>query len=61
MQTVMSDQEVRWAKEVGKQMDGKILCPRKCIEGQELSVFGDFEEELFCPHCEVVIQITVKY
>lgn len=57
----MTDEELRLAKRIGEQMSGKILCPRECVEGQELSTFGDFEDQLFCPHCEMEIEIVVKY
>ena len=57
----MNDEELRLAKNIGEQMSGKILCPRECVEGQELSVFGDFEDSLFCPHCEMEVTLTVKY
>jgi hypothetical protein len=57
----MNDEELKLAKNVGEQMSGKILCPRECVEGQTLSTFGDFEDQLFCPHCEMEVHLTVKY
>ena len=57
----MSDEELKLAKNIGEQMSGKILCPRKCVEGQELFTYGDFEDRLFCPHCEMDVRIVVKY
>lgn len=57
----MDDEELRLAKNIGEQMSGKILCPRQCVEGQELSTFGDFENQLFCPHCEMEVDIVVRY
>jgi hypothetical protein len=57
----MNKEETRLAKNIGEQMSGKILCPRECVDGQTLSTFGDFEDTLFCPHCEMEVQITVKY
>lgn len=61
MNREMSQDELALAKAIGEQMSGKILCPRRCVEGQELSTFGDFEDQLFCPHCEMEVQITVVY
>ena len=49
------------AKNIGEQMSHVILCPRKCIEGQELSTFGDNEDRLFCPHCEIEVQLTIVW
>jgi hypothetical protein len=48
------------AKNIGEQMSGKILCPRECVEGQMLSTYGDEEDCLFCPHCELDVEIVVK-
>lgn len=56
----MSTEELALAKNIGEQMSGKILCPRECVEGQTLSVFGDFEDTLFCPHCEMEVEIIAK-
>lgn len=56
----MNAHELALAKKIGEQMDGKILCPRECVEGQTLSVFGDFEDTLFCPHCEMEVTLVVK-
>jgi len=58
----MSDESnEQLAKNIGEQMNAVILCPRACVEGQRLSTFGDFEDQLFCPHCELEVTITVKY
>jgi hypothetical protein len=57
----MSDEELKLAKNIGEQMSNKILCPRECVEGQALSTSGDMEDRLFCPHCEMEVQITVMY
>jgi hypothetical protein len=54
-------EELRLAKQIGEQMSDKILCPRECVDGQTLSVFGDWEDSLFCPHCEMEVDIVVKY
>lgn len=56
----MTDEELKLAKHIGEQMSGKILCPRQCIEGQRLSTYGDMEDTLFCPHCELDVEIVVK-
>jgi hypothetical protein len=58
---MMTDEKLRLAKQIGEQMSGKILCPRECVDGQTLSVFGDWEDSLFCPHCEMEVDIVVKY
>ena len=55
----MDEIEEVLAKNIGEQMNGKILCPCECVEGQRLSTYGDYEDRLFCPHCELDIQITV--
>lgn len=57
----MNVEELALAKNIGEQMDGKILCPRECIVGQMLSTVGDFEDQLFCPHCEMDVEIVVTY
>lgn len=57
----MTGEELQLAKNIGEQMTGKILCPRECVEGQTLSTFGDSEGSLFCPHCEMEVDIVVKY
>lgn len=57
----MNNEELQLAKNIGEQMNSKILCPRECVVGQELSTFGDFEDQLFCPHCELEVEIVVKY
>lgn len=61
----MTEKELQFAKHIGEQMSGKILCPGDCnlpndLIKQELSTYGDDENRLFCPHCEMDIQITVK-
>lgn len=59
----MTETELTLAKDIGEQMSHKILCPRKCCgedDPQELSTYGDRENRLFCPHCEIDIHIIVK-
>ena len=56
----MTDRETDLAKHIGTQMNNKILCPQCHILEQELSTFGDNEDRLFCPHCEMEVQITVR-
>lgn len=56
----MNAEELKLAKNVGEQMSDKILCPRRCLEEQKLSTYGDFEDQLFCPHCELDVEIVVK-
>lgn len=57
----MTAVELELAKNIGEQMSGKIICPRKCIAGQELSAYGDYEDMLYCPHCEMEVEITVRW
>ena len=53
---------------VGKQIQNiqRVYCP-KCFENegfkQPLCAVGEFENELFCPHCElgIVIKISCVY
>lgn len=56
----MTDEELKLAKDIGEQMSNRILCPRRCIETQTLSTYGDMEDTLFCPHCELDVDIVVK-
>lgn len=58
---MMTDKELQLARDIGEQMSDKILCPRACVEGQALSTYGDMEDRLFCPHCEMDVEIVVKY
>jgi hypothetical protein len=59
--------ELEYLRELGKQVGlGKRLsCPICSNEPPEseqpMSSIGDFEEELFCPHCEVVIEMRIKH
>jgi len=57
----VNGEELQLARNISEQMNGKILCPRACFEGQCLSTYGDFEDQLFCPHCEMDVEIIVKY
>ena len=54
--------DIDYAKDVGKQLSGKAVCP-DCRDiqklYQELFAIGDCENELFCPHCDVVLKIEV--
>lgn len=65
----MNESELNYAKNLGKQVakGGKLFCPL-CKEklttefskdDQSLSSFGDFEDTLFCPHCDTTISIIV--
>ena len=50
------------AKQLGRQIAGNgILCPI-CGERSEqfLSTMGDYENTLFCPHCEFEFTINVN-
>jgi len=45
---------------VGSQVAlGRVLTCPTCGEDQNLSSFGDQEELLFCPHCEMEIGLTM--
>ena len=57
-----------YAKNIGKQIAKSqvIYCPNcydETLEGkpfkQPLSAVGDHEDELFCPHCSLTINIIV--
>jgi rubredoxin len=56
----------QYAVDIGKQIDNKIVCPRcrvdtrKDEDQQTLSTYGDFEDELFCPHCELDVELKVS-
>ncbi len=63
---VIMGKEEQYAKDIGNQLSGKIICPRCRVdnwtdeEQQTLSTYGDFEDCLFCPHCEMDLELTVK-
>lgn len=38
--------------------DDKLVVP-ECVLEQTLSVYGDREYILFCPHCELTLELTV--
>lgn len=59
--------ELEIVKELGKQVASNkpLTCPN-CAqwsgpkdELQPLSSFGDYEETLFCPHCDLTVSLTV--
>lgn len=58
--------EEAYAFDIGKQLSGKIICPRcrneawKDEDQQTLSTYGDFENTLFCPHCELDLHLRVS-
>jgi rubredoxin len=54
-------EEIKLAKNFGEQISGKIYCPNCSTEKdkQLIYVFGDCEDSLFCPHCELTINLTV--
>lgn len=65
----MDKAELSYAKNLGKQVaKGNILYCPLCKEkltteflsnDQDLSSFGDFENELFCPHCDITVELIV--
>lgn len=60
------DKIIHYAKHIGQQIHDtqNIYCPN-CIVVEEieqpLSVIGDYENELFCPHCELRVYIKIEY
>ena len=58
-----------YAVNIGKQIQNLqcVWCPR-CLESslngsvfkQNLCAVGDYEDELFCPHCELNVLIKVE-
>ena len=66
----MNPAELSYAKNLGKQVaKGSVLFCPLCKEkltteflpdDQGLSSFGDFENNLFCPHCDTFIELTVS-
>lgn len=56
-----AEKDLLLAKHIGRQMDGQILCPAGCIYGQHLSTYGDFEDTLFCPHCDIDVKIEIVF
>ncbi len=61
----MTDKEI--TKALGKNVGlGKpLLCPicsPYCMDGEQpMSSIGDFEHNLFCPHCDLSIELIVTY
>ena len=38
------------------------LCSPDCMDGEQpMSSIGDFEDELFCPHCGLVVDLRVTF
>ena len=62
----VNSKEQEYAKDIGKQLNGKIICPRCRMDGwpdseqQTLSTYGDFEDILFCPHCELDLNLEIR-
>ncbi len=66
----MGNSELNYAKNLGKQIakGGILFCPL-CKEeltlnygpdDQDLSSWGDYENTLFCPHCDTNIDLIVS-
>lgn len=55
------DEKTAMARRITAQMNNMILCPicRDNKQEQELCTEGDFEEYLFCPHCDLTIKVEV--
>ena len=51
-------------KNIGSQISGKVICP-DCLEveklDQELFTIGDHENLLFCPHCDLGLELKLTY
>lgn len=62
----MTAEEIKIARAITAQM-GKVLCP-VCSDledessplKQELAAYGNFEETMFCPHCDLDVNIIVR-
>ena len=57
--------DLKWSESIAEQMDGVINCPR-CLhnylnEEQPLCRFGDYPDELFCPHCNLEVKLSLHY
>ncbi|KKM90451.1 hypothetical protein LCGC14_1238540 [marine sediment metagenome] len=46
---------------LGKPLLCPICSPDSMNEEQPMSSVGDFENELFCPHCDLYAEIVVTY
>jgi hypothetical protein len=56
--------DIELLKNVGKQLSGKANCPDCKKEGkfdQPLYTIGDAEDNLFCPHCDLGIELNLTY
>ena len=59
----MSHEEI--AKALGKNVGAASplmcpLCSPDCLpEGQPMSSYGDMEYILFCPHCDLTVELTI--
>ena len=51
-------------KNIVKQMNNSILCPRCSLaywEDQPLARLGDYPETLFCPHCNLEVNVKLHW
>ena len=54
--------KLKTEKLLGKQISGKLMCPKGCYNGdQPLYTVGDMENNLFCPHCDFQFKIQITY
>lgn len=59
----MEPEELNLAKTIGKIVNDKMKCPKCNTEQNYIQVLcatGDFENYLFCPHCEFEFEIVVN-
>lgn len=62
---LLLDAKDKLAKEIGKRISDLIVCPDCEKQGgalaeQKLAAEGDNEQRLFCPHCELTVEIVVR-
>lgn len=55
-------EEIAIAKKIGNSISGKFNCPTCSLPDhpQPIYVLGDFENELYCPHCDMTIELVIK-
>ena len=61
----MTEKELIMAKDLGKTISMmQVPCPQCAIDEpmleQDLCAFGDEEDILFCPHCELQVTMNLK-
>ncbi len=61
----MNEVELKMARDLGKTISMmEVPCPRCAIDEpmleQDMCSFGDYEEVLFCPHCELEVYMILN-